>query len=252
MEPNTAPDWIDRTERGAQLTMSILFCILGALFLGYGMSVVFTKDSAPLPLYDFDETTEATYEGTGHNFALSGIAWRNHCQENPDFPAGQQWVEVESMFDLDLPVLLIPSICVATPVQTTNQNADGMLQLPDPPYATRYVNSGDFGAQRGTTVVASHVDYNYGENAPFSRLHKIEKGAPIVVVDTDGKQHHYTAEVNDIYEMRTLPDEVFAKDVSHRLNLVTCSGSTLTNEHGEQYYYYNLVVSAVPVDDSAS
>lgn len=225
-----------------------LLLLLGAFFLITGVRAVLHEDKAPLPLYDFDADSEITFDGLDHSYALSGVHWDNYCQDNDEMPKAQTWTNVETILETGDPVLLIPSICVATPVGESGMNAEGLLTLPDPPYATHYEKSAEFGASQGNAVVASHVDYNYGENAPFSRLHRIEKGAPIVVVEPDGTRHDYVASSNAIYEMQELPDSVFQNDGEHTLNIVTCSGSTLTNEHNEAFYEYNLVVSAELVD----
>lgn len=223
----------------------LLFCIVA---IAFGIIISVSPDEAPLPQYDFDASSQSTFDGLDHTYALSGVAWKNHCAENEELPGAQSWIEVETILDTNDPVLLIPSLCIAAPMTETDQSDTGLLNLPAPPYATRYIESAAIGADQGTSVVASHVNYNYGENAPFSRLHKIEKGAPIVVVESDGEEHYYTAEANELYEMTKLPDSVFAQDTAHSLNLITCSGSTITNEHGEEYFYYNLVVNAVPVE----
>lgn len=143
------------------------------------------------------------------------------------------------------PMVAIPSLGLeASLTQTAAKN--GYLELPAPPLATWYEKTAKLGASSGRSLIASHVDFGHGEDAPFSRLHKIEKGAPIEVRDLDGTMRLYKAKSISLYERQKLPKDVFRTTGKHELVLVTCSGPSI--DSGEAaYYLYNLVVIAEPI-----
>lgn len=147
----------------------------------------------------------------------------------------------------DGPVVAVPSLEMQSELISTGAK-DGYLVLPKPPRATWYEKTAKLGADEGRTLIASHVDSGLGSAAPFSRLHKIEKGAPIQVRGDDGILREYKAKSIKLYERQELPNDLFRTTGDHELVLVTCSGPTI--DAGEAaYYMYNLVVIAEPIDD---
>lgn len=145
------------------------------------------------------------------------------------------------------PMVSIPSLDLEAELTQTGAK-NGYLELPDPPLATWYNKTAELGADEGRSLIASHVDFGHGAAAPFSKLHKIEKGAPIQVRDLDeGLRNYKTTSIN-LYERQALPKDVFRTSGKHELVLVTCSGPTI-NAGEAPYYLYNLVVIAEPIDD---
>lgn len=140
------------------------------------------------------------------------------------------------------PVVAVPSLGMQSSLVATGAK-DGWLVLPDPPLATWYEKTSWPGAQAGNTLIASHVDYGHGEDAPFSQLHKIQKGAPILVRDFEGKLHTYKTTSIEVYERQGIPPNLFTTTGKPQLVLVTCSGPTIGAGEAS-YYMYNLVVTA--------
>lgn len=143
------------------------------------------------------------------------------------------------------PVVAIPEVGLEAQLTQTGAKA-GYLELPDPPLATWYEETVPLGTEKGHSLIASHVDFGAGDQAPFSRLHNVEKGTPIVVRDGRGKLHTYKAMSIEVFEQQELPAKLFRNDGPHRLVLVTCSGPTV-NAGRAPHYEYNLVVIAEPV-----
>lgn len=144
------------------------------------------------------------------------------------------------------PVVAVPSLELQSELISTGAK-DGYLILPKPPLATWYEKTAKLGANEGRTLIASHVDSGFGDAAPFSRLHKIEKGAPIQVRGDDGVLREYITKSIKLYERQELPDDLFRTTGAHELVLVTCSGPSI--DAGEAaYYMYNLVVIAEPLE----
>lgn len=162
---------------------------------------------------------------------------------DPDTYQESSLPKKEKKFELgEGPLVAVPSLGMQSELVATGAE-DGWLVLPDPPKATWYEKTSVPGASKGSSLIASHVDYGHGDAAPFSRLHKIQKGAPIVVRDFEGKMHKYKASSIQVYERQGIPPELFKTTGKHQLVLVTCSGPTI-NAGEASYYMYNLVVVA--------
>lgn len=135
----------------------------------------------------------------------------------------------------------VPSLDLVSPMISTGQTG-GWLELPDPPYSTLYNQAAPIGSPEGASVVASHVDYGHGEDAPFSVLHKIEKGTP-VIIKSEGSLHVYTAEAIELFTRQGLPADMFRLDGDATAFLVTCSGPVIDDGSRRPFYENNLVVT---------
>lgn len=103
----------------------------------------------------------------------------------------------------------------------------------------------------GTTVMTSHVNYDgvVGAGSSFASL---KKDDPITVTDPEGKEHHYTVDV-DPYEINKHDPEYVNKtnDTLNRekgknaLVLITCYGDYIGGATG---YENNLFVTARLID----
>lgn len=206
-----------RGQRWLTLAVFIAVILAGLGFVAYGF---FGQQAASAPIPDkfFSSTDADTYVPTTNTFQVS--------------PTG--------------PLIAVPSLGLEAGLIATGAK-DGFLVLPDPPQATWYEKTVALGAKNGRTLIASHVDSGHGDAAPFSRLHKIEKGAPIMVRDFEGTMHEYKATSIKVYERQRVPDELFRSTGKHELVLVTCSGPTI-NSGEASYYMYNLVVAAEPLE----
>lgn len=142
------------------------------------------------------------------------------------------------------PRVTVPALKLEAPLTKTNEK-DGYLDLPKPPRAAWYEQTVPLDADQGRTVIASHVDSGYGDAAPFSRLHNIEKGTPVVVRDFNGVEHTFKAVSIKLYERQDVPDSIFDVNGKHQLVLMTCSGPTIESGRAA-HYLYNLVVIADP------
>jgi len=140
----------------------------------------------------------------------------------------------------------VGDISVDVPVTPVGIEADGSMQLPpDVSVAGWYQYGSDPGSDTGTTVVSAHVDsLEYGLG-PFSQLKNLPAGAVITVSSADGTTHDYTVEsVQSILKAELPLDQVFDRDGSPRLALITCGGQF---DYDSLHYSDNVVVIAVPV-----
>lgn len=103
--------------------------------------------------------------------------------------------------------------------------------------------------QPGASVLAAHVDYN-GAKGAFYDLSKLEAGDRVEVQMDDGATLQFI--VTGVYEVQKheLPaEELFRKDGTPVLNLITCGG---TFNPQKRSYNANVVVTAEPADAAAA
>ncbi len=95
----------------------------------------------------------------------------------------------------------------------------------------------------GSAVLAAHVDYG-GKPGAFFNLADLRVGDPIEVELSDGSVLRYRVTGNTEYDKTDLPfDEVFRKEGSEVLQLITCGG---TFDPNARSYEANVVVTALP------
>lgn len=140
--------------------------------------------------------------------------------------------------------LAIPSLGIEAPLDVLGV-ANGALQLPPPQRATLYDAGARPGEAHGTVLVAGHVNsHRQGRGALF-RLADITRGAQVWVTDTDGRAHEYAVVGLTMLQKTALPQDVFARDGSPRLVVVTCGGRVLESTRG-RVYESNVIVEALP------
>jgi LPXTG-site transpeptidase (sortase) family protein len=98
--------------------------------------------------------------------------------------------------------------------------------------------------ESGASVLAAHVDYAGAEGA-FFRLGQLGMGDTLEVEMADGASQLYQVAGVYQYDKTDLPaEELFRKDGSPVLQLITCGGTFNPKKHS---YEANVVVTAVPV-----
>lgn len=209
-----------KTKRSILPTVFFLVLMLaggGLMWWGYNNS---EPEPAPEPAVFFDASDEDTHTGLTIDEAV--------------LAASQQLADVDNG-------VAVPDLDLVSPMISTG-HTDGWLDLPDPPHSTFYNQTAEIGSPQGASVIASHVDYGHGEDAPFSALHKIDKGTP-VIVKSDGQLVVYKTEAIDLYTRQGLPPELFRLDGDPTAFLVTCSGAVIGENTDQPFYENNLVVA---------
>lgn len=127
---------------------------------------------------------------------------------------------------------------------------DARSQLDVPAAATvGWYRYGSAPGQPGASVLAAHVDYN-GDRGAFYDLSKLEAGDRVDVHMDDGATLHFT--VTGVYEVQKqelAAEELFRKDGTPVLNLITCGGTFNPQKHS---YNANVVVTAEPADAASA
>lgn len=122
--------------------------------------------------------------------------------------------------------ITIPSIKVDAPLTGLGLTKDGSLEVP--PAARRdlagWYESGTTPGDRGTAIVAGHVDNAEGPSV-FYALGALKKGQPVEVRRTDGRTAVFTVDAVEVYDSRAFPDDkVYGAAERPELRVITCGG----------------------------
>lgn len=129
-------------------------------------------------------------------------------------------------------------------VRATGVTDDGSMELPGTVRrAGWYRYSALPGSRVGSTVIAAHVDTRAEGLGPFARLAGLRRSERIVLTDRSGADHSYrVAVVRRVTQTKLPVDDLFDRDGSPRLVLITCGGA-YDSRNG---YHDNIVVLAEP------
>ncbi|MEV5975806.1 class F sortase [Streptomyces sp. NPDC052114] len=120
----------------------------------------------------------------------------------------------------------IPSIGVDAPLMGLGLTRQGSLDVPPPERENLagWYEAGTTPGERGTAVVAGHVDNKEGP-AVFYELGALEKGSTIEVERRDGGVAVFTVHANEVYDAKDFPDEkVYGPAARPELRVITCGG----------------------------
>lgn len=130
------------------------------------------------------------------------------------------------------------------PIRPVGVAEDGSMELPDDPAELGWYRFGPApGADRGSAVLAGHVDSREYGIGPLAGLHRAEAGDVITVITTAGPIDYTIDRLR--YERRSrLPiKDLFDRSGAPRLVIITCGGPYTPG----QGYRDNLIVTATPV-----
>ena len=139
--------------------------------------------------------------------------------------------------------LVVESAGIDIPVDPVGVRGDGEMEVPaDISRGGWYRYGADPASATGSTVIAAHVDSFDAGIGPFAYLKTLTAGQQIQVTTSDGAEHRYAVETVVSVPRDQLPaDDVFDRDGSPRLVLITCGG-----QFGNGEYSDNVIVVAVP------
>ncbi|MCE9586056.1 class F sortase [Candidatus Uhrbacteria bacterium] len=151
-------------------------------------------------------------------------------------PLGDTWVTPSIAYaqqTLDKPFqavgkpvrLKIPSIRVDAVIRHVGRTSNGAMGVPKVPRETAWYSLGPKPGEKGSAVIAGHVNWWNGAVGVFARINTLKKGDRITVQDEKGAIS--TFEVRRIHELglkESSADVFLSYDGKSHLNLVTCSG----------------------------
>ena len=141
----------------------------------------------------------------------------------------------------------IPDLGVLLPFKDAGQS-DGWLELERgvTNSGVRFKDGGTF--ERGSTVIAAHVNDRNLNLGPFAELRSVTEGMLVIVTDENGVPHRYKATALDYYYKDNLPAEVWDTEGPPMMTLVTCGGKLGRSAEGRYGYLQNVVVRAAPLN----
>ncbi len=130
--------------------------------------------------------------------------------------------------------LLIPTIGVNAPIESIGVRPDGTMETPgqNPWNDVGWYNAGPHPGERGSAVIAGHLDRPGGNPAVFWRLRDLRVGDSVLVVDARGKTLRFHVTRIMSYPPQDAPvQDIFGNTAGSFLNLTTCAGDWIPTQH---------------------
>ncbi|MFF4543166.1 class F sortase [Streptomyces sp. NPDC001406] len=188
-----------------------------------------------------------TVVALGSGVFLLGGGAGTHAPPQPSVAEGRPDPTEERLASAALPPspptrIRIPAIRVNAPLMGLALTKSGSLDVPPAGQKNLagWYESGTTPGERGTAIVAGHVDNTEGP-AVFYDLGALKRGATIEVDRRDGGVAVFTVDAVEVYQARNFPDEkVYGAAERPELRVITCGG-TYSKATG---YQANVVVFA--------
>ncbi|MDP9249659.1 MAG: class F sortase [bacterium] len=138
--------------------------------------------------------------------------------------------------------LVIPKINIDTKIQHVGITSKGNMASPNNFVDAGWYKYGTIPGNRGSAVIAGHVNNGIAFPAIFYDLKKLEPGDEILVTNENDELLRFIVTGSKTYAFDGKADEVFTEDSGKLLKLITCTG-TWVKKYGT--HDQRLVVSAV-------
>ncbi|MDO8510180.1 MAG: class F sortase [bacterium] len=130
--------------------------------------------------------------------------------------------------------LVIPRIGVDAPVRAMGLTRDGKMAVPSNYREIGWYKPGTLPGEKGSAVMGAHVDS--GEYSPriagvFKHLHLLAVGDSLYVIDNAGQKIRFEVTEVSFYRYNDPASEVFNRNDTARLNLITCFGKWLEDKN---------------------
>ncbi len=130
--------------------------------------------------------------------------------------------------------LLIPAIGVNAAIESVGVRPDGAMETPGqhPWNDVGWYSGGPRPGERGSAVIAGHLDRPGGNPAVFWRLRDLHVGDTVLVVDAHGKTLRFHVTRMLYYPPQAAPvQDIFGNTAGSFLNLTTCAGDWIPTQH---------------------
>lgn len=180
----------------------------------------------------------------------------------PSAPPPAQWAPVPAPFTSAEPdtytgpaaipslmpnTLSVPGVDLKVGLVDGGRDDSGYLVVPDASKAARYTESATVCAEKGSTLLAGHVNFPDGSLAPMASLVRVTKGMPLYVSDKSGVTCRYKIIRLESLAKTSLPADTFATEGPHLLRVVTCDlASPFVTITGHPQFANNTVATAIP------
>jgi sortase (surface protein transpeptidase) len=139
-------------------------------------------------------------------------------------------------------LLIIPGLELEMPIVATKLDKAGLMDLPDRPTRIGWYSYGPRpGAPIGSAVLGGHVDSRKYGIGPLADLGQLSRGDQIIVRTASGSSRFEVESVRRISKQALPVSEIFARNGSPKLRIVSCGGAYIPSRGG---YTDNVVVTA--------
>lgn len=138
----------------------------------------------------------------------------------------------------------IASIGVEASIKPAGLTKEKKMESPEEPGDTVWFELGVSPGEKGSSVIAGHRGWQTGP-AIFDDLDKVKPGDEVHVEDEKGNTRVFVVRELRIYDADEIVLEVWNKEDSAYLNLITCSGgwNSLTGTSNERLVVFTDLVS---------
>jgi LPXTG-site transpeptidase (sortase) family protein len=161
-----------------------------------------------------------------NGLSINNQAERRQIQSTTQFTeAKKQILALEAQKESQgLPVHLeIPSINVNADIESVGLTSEGAMGVPHTSVNAGWFYLGPRPGERGSAVIAGHLDGENGEPGVFTNLYKLKKGDRLYIEDGKGKSLVFAVRESRTYDPG-YADDVFSRNDGAHLNLITCDG----------------------------
>jgi sortase (surface protein transpeptidase) len=130
--------------------------------------------------------------------------------------------------------LVIPAVGVDAPVEPVGVTSKGALDVPHKNQWTGvgWYQTGPIPGQRGSAVIAGHLDRPGGLPAVFGKLNQLHPGDRVTVTDAQKRAIHFRVLSIVTYRPSDAPlSKIYGDTSGAYLNLITCAGQWIATEH---------------------
>lgn len=136
--------------------------------------------------------------------------------------------------------LHIPKLGIDARVESVAMDKAGAMDVPKGAMNVAWYNLGAKPGEKGSAVIAGHLDSKTGAPEVFWDLDKLSKGDEIEIIDAKGKTYTFAVTDQKTFEFDKVPlQDIFANTNGTFLNLITCEG---TFDKSNKNYSKRLVV----------
>lgn len=119
--------------------------------------------------------------------------------------------------------LKIPSINIDASIEYVGLTSDGAMEVPSNTLDVGWFDRGPRPGEKGSAVIAGHLDGKNDKEGVFTNLHKLKEGDKIYVEGDKGASIVFVVQEKLIYDP-AYSDGVFSRNDKSYLNLITCDG----------------------------
>jgi sortase A len=121
--------------------------------------------------------------------------------------------------------LIIPSIHVNANIESLGITNSGTMDVPKNADDVAWFDQGPYPGNRGSAVIAGHLDWIDGNGAVLENLYKLRKGDLLLIKNKEGKSVSFTVKETQMLDSEANAEEVFTSKDGIHLNLITCAGA---------------------------